>query len=105
MGFLARLGIIVLVLSSLAVLFGLLLGQVIETEAVTDTYTLEHKSYRLQIRDGQRDFRINLVGTRCYEPLPPWAEEDTDNPSASLSGQFSQTRFNQPQEAVITIKC
>lgn len=105
MSLVLRVATVVLVVSGVSVLVGLFLGQIIETEVVTDYYTLEDKTYNLEIRDSQRGFHQRLGGTRCYEPLPPWAESKNDMPANYIEGQFSQIRFRQAQDAVKQITC
>lgn len=105
MGVVLRMVIVVLVLSGILLLTGLLLGHVIATEVVTDDYTLEDRTYSLQIRDDRRGFYFELAGSRCFEPLPPWAEEDAETSSTSLEGQFSQTRYKEPLEAIDALRC
>ena len=105
MNLVLRVVTVMLVASGMTILTGLLLGQIIETEVVADYYTLEDKTYNLEIRDLRRGFRQILAGTRCFEPLPPWAEPNNDMPISYLGGQFSQIRFEQALEAVRHIAC
>lgn len=105
MNLVLRMVTVTLVVSGMTVLTSLLLGQITITEVVADYYTLEDKTYHLEIRDSQRRFHQYLAGTRCFEPLPPWAESNNDMPATYLGGQFSQIRFEQALDAVRYIAC
>ena len=100
-----RVMVLLFIVSSAATILALWAGQSLDTLTITDYLTYEGVTYTLLIRDGQRDLTLNLIGTRCFEPLPPWVEEPDVEPSSDPYGQYSQVHYEQMQDAMRHLRC
>jgi hypothetical protein len=100
-----RLGLLVVAFHAVSLMVVLLVGQRIQTEAVTDYLTYEDHAYTLMIRDSRRDLRLNLAGKRCFDPLPIWAKEQDGEFSDDYFGQFYQRWDELAVDAVIRLRC
>ena len=106
MGFVLKLTMIGLGISIIIVASALALGQIIQTDAITDYHTYESQTYTLSVRDLNRGIRMPLAGTRCFKSRPPWAEEQNTVEDANLyTGQYDQIRDDEPQRAITRLKC
>lgn len=47
-------------------------GSLSTTMLATGYHDNEGVTYTVYVEDIARDFRMNLAGTRCFGPLPPW---------------------------------
>lgn len=98
--------IVILAVSSMVILMGLALGQMIRTKVIVDIYMLEGRTYQVSIRDRQRAFELLLVGAHCFESLPPSVTEVFgDGWFGIMESQFELVTHDQPAEALASVRC
>ena len=100
-----RVAILILVFSIAITAIALIIGSLVPSTIAIGYHENEGEIYVVDIREMSRDYRLQLAGTRCFKPLPPWVYTDEVSEQAAPDTGRSFVRRATVNDVIVLLSC